>query len=141
MSKEEGKIIRRVVYNNHTDECIEKDYELLHVLDFDSTRKRMSVIIHDCQTNEYILYCKGADIAIFKKSIDTKEEQSKYDDCLKSFSENGWRTLVLSFKILTLEEYEYYDFIINEANNDILNREEKLLDAYEKIEKDLDFFS
>ncbi len=37
----------------------------LHVLSFDSHRKRMSVIVENPQTKEIILYCKGADSAIF----------------------------------------------------------------------------
>ncbi len=107
----------------------------MHVLEFDSTRKRMSVIIKDYQTNEYILYCKGADVAIFPQSI--CNTQSKYDECLKSFAENGWRTLVLAYKILTKEEYETYDKLIIEANNDILNRNQRLTDAYIIMETNL----
>lgn len=36
-------------------------YEKCAVLEFNSVRKRMSVIIKDPQTNQYILYTKGAD--------------------------------------------------------------------------------
>ena len=41
-------------------------YELLHVLEFTSARKRMSVILKDFEGN-IILYCKGADSIIFKR--------------------------------------------------------------------------
>ena len=133
--KNTNQIIRTVEYQNKEEDSIQKNYELLHILEFDSTRKRMSVIVRDCQTNEYILYCKGADVAVFSQSI--CNTQSKYEDCLKSFSENGWRTLVLAYKTLTREEYEKYDKMISEANNDILNRDEKLNSAYDIIEKDL----
>lgn len=34
-------------------------YRLLHTLEFDSTRKRMSVILQSLETNEYFLLCKG----------------------------------------------------------------------------------
>ena len=37
----------------------------LHILPFDSDRKRMSVIVENPITHEIILYCKGADSAIF----------------------------------------------------------------------------
>ena len=36
-------------------------YQLMDVLEFNSTRKRMSVILRDNQTNQIVLYCKGAD--------------------------------------------------------------------------------
>lgn len=35
------------------------NYEILNVLPFDSTRKRMSVIFKHPQTKQIILYCKG----------------------------------------------------------------------------------
>ena len=42
----------------------EVDFEILHVLSFDSTRKRMSVIVRHPLTKEIVLYTKGADSAI-----------------------------------------------------------------------------
>ena len=36
-----------------------RSYELLNVLEFDSTRKRMSVIVKNLETNVYSVYCKG----------------------------------------------------------------------------------
>lgn len=39
-------------------------FELLHVLEFTSSRKRQSVIIKDPITNQITLYCKGADTII-----------------------------------------------------------------------------
>ena len=37
-----------------------RTYKLLHVLEFNSTRKRMSVIIRNDE-GKIILFCKGAD--------------------------------------------------------------------------------
>ena len=45
-----------------------KKYELLYVLEFDSTRKRMSVIVRT-QENKLMLICKGADSIIEKRLI------------------------------------------------------------------------
>lgn len=126
-----------MVYQNK-DELVkseEKFYELIHVLDFDPNRKRMSVIVKDCQTSQYILYCKGADNAVFNSSICGKA--SIYSGCLKSFSENGWRTLVLSYRILSEADFNEYNRLLIDANNDILNREASLANAYEIIEKKL----
>jgi phospholipid-translocating ATPase len=135
INKETNKIMRKVVYKNETSKREEKFYEMVHVLEFDPNRKRMSVIIRDCQTSEYILYCKGADTSIF--NVSTCGNAFKYTGCLKSFSENGWRTLVLSFKILTLDEFNEYNQLINDANNDILNREKNLAQVYSKLETNL----
>lgn len=40
-----------------------KKFKLLHVLEFNSTRKRMSVIVKS-ENNQIILYTKGADSII-----------------------------------------------------------------------------
>ena len=44
-------------------------YQVLHVLEFDSERKCMSVIVREagCRDSKTILYCKGADSAIYRK--------------------------------------------------------------------------
>ena len=44
-------------------------YALLNTLEFNSTRKRMSVILRDLQTGMLVLFCKGAD-SIIKARLD-----------------------------------------------------------------------
>lgn len=46
-------------------------FKLLHVLEFNSTRKRNSVIIEN-EKHEIILYCKGADSIIFERLKEKK---------------------------------------------------------------------
>jgi phospholipid-transporting ATPase len=47
-------------------------YQLFHILEFDSTRKRNSVIIKDLQNNQYKILTKGADSIIFDRSDPVK---------------------------------------------------------------------
>jgi magnesium-transporting ATPase (P-type) len=42
------------------------NYKLLHVLEFNSTRKRMSVILEDKEKN-IIIMCKGADSILLER--------------------------------------------------------------------------
>lgn len=42
-----------------------QEYELLNIIDFNNTRKRMSVILR--RNNRIILYCKGADNVIYDR--------------------------------------------------------------------------
>lgn len=42
-----------------------EEYELLHIIDFNNTRKRMSVILK--RNNRIFLYCKGADNVIYDR--------------------------------------------------------------------------
>lgn len=54
-------------------ECI-ADYEILKVLPFDSSRKCMSIVVRAPITNEIIVYCKGADSAIFPRLVNPRAE-------------------------------------------------------------------
>lgn len=113
----------------------EKNYEILNVLEFDSNRKRMSIIVKNLKSNEIILYCKGADTSIGPKAV--CKTFYAYDQCLTSFSQKGWRTLVLAYRILSQTEYAQFAKLIDEANSDILNKESKLQLVYEQIETNL----
>lgn len=42
-----------------------KEYELLHILDFNNVRKRMSVVLR--RGDKIFLYCKGADNVIYDR--------------------------------------------------------------------------
>ena len=46
-------------------------FKLLYVLEFNSTRKRNSVIIEN-ENHEILLYCKGADNTIYERLKDKK---------------------------------------------------------------------
>jgi phospholipid-translocating ATPase len=124
------RIIRRIKFFNKI-----KKYELLDTLEFDSTRKRMSVILRDLETNKLFVYCKGAETFIIKKCI-----QGDFQTCMQdidSFAEQGWRTLAFSYKSITEQDYKTMKETIIQAYNDILNRSEKLAEAFEFIESGL----
>lgn len=43
------------------------EYEILQTFPFDSVRKRMSIVLRHAVTKEIVMYCKGADSAIFPR--------------------------------------------------------------------------
>jgi len=63
-----------------------KHFTLLHTLEFDSTRKRMSVILRDHQTHALRLLCKGADEVIIPRVIPTDEKLLHLERHLQHFS-------------------------------------------------------
>ena len=81
-------------------------YALLNTLEFNSTRKRMSVVVKDMQTQKISILCKGAD-SIIKKLLATStpnlddakilERTQKYVDI---YAQEGLRTLLLAKKDL-----------------------------------------
>ena len=60
----EGKMIIHERQNNNEPRV--HLYELLHVCEFTSTRKRMSVIVRD-KDGRIILMCKGADSIVYER--------------------------------------------------------------------------
>ncbi len=95
----------------------------------------MGVLVKNVETNRYMLFAKGADASILSNS--TCNSQSKYNECLKLFSQSGWRILALAYKEITKQDYKQYDRMILNAKNSITERDKLLHDAYERIETDL----
>lgn len=118
----------------------EYDFELLNVLEFNSDRKRMSVILRrPAPWNDIILYCKGADNVIGDR-LDKDQQGDIVDetfDDISGFSENGLRTLLLSYRILDESEYEQWKKEIDDASTAAERRSERIAEAQEKIEVDL----
>ncbi|KAG2226233.1 hypothetical protein INT45_003378, partial [Circinella minor] len=121
---------------------IEYEFQLLNTLEFNSTRKRMSVIVQRPHPwNDIVLYCKGADNVILER---LDESQSKDNTLLQqtqndidAFSNDGLRTLMLAWKTLTVEEYEQWNKEYEIASTAVENRAEKVDALQEKIEQDL----
>uniref|UniRef100_A0A665UU79 Phospholipid-transporting ATPase n=1 Tax=Echeneis naucrates TaxID=173247 RepID=A0A665UU79_ECHNA len=86
-------------------------YKLLHVLEFDADRRRMSVILQTPSGNTMLL-----------RSV---------------FLVNGLRTLVVACRHFSPEEYIEVDRRLNSARTALQQREERLQEAFSYIEKDL----
>lgn len=74
-------------------------FQLLHILPFDSVRKRMSVVVRHPVSNKVVVYTKGADSVMM--------------DLLRTASEGIYRTSdsLLTFAVL---QYSWRDGLINE---------------------------
>lgn len=83
--------------------------EVLKIFEFNSDRKRMTVIIRD--NNKIKLYCKGADSIIKSRLSETGPHPflKEINHQLDEFSRRGLRTLLLSFKVLSEEDYQEFD--------------------------------
>ncbi|XP_054421852.1 phospholipid-transporting ATPase IH isoform X5 [Pteronotus mesoamericanus] len=109
-------------------------FELLEILSFDSVRRRMSVIVKSA-TGEIYLFCKGADSSIFPRVIEGKVDQVR--SRVERNAVEGLRTLCVAYKKLIPEEYEGICKLLQAAKVALQDREKKLAEAYEQIEKDL----
>uniref|UniRef100_T1PJK4 Phospholipid-transporting ATPase n=1 Tax=Musca domestica TaxID=7370 RepID=T1PJK4_MUSDO len=133
-----GFVFRSRTPNSITIEVMgrKEEYELLHILDFNNVRKRMSVILR--QGDRIFLYCKGADSVIYDRLSSSQHEmKARTQDHLNKFAGEGLRTLVLAERPLTSEFYEGWSKRHLEASVSLDNREDKLGAVYEEVESDL----
>ena len=118
-------------------------YQVLNILPFDSTRKKMSVILRHPNTNQIILYCKGSDTAILDSLAKTDDQETKkmIDITIKqlgSYSRKGLRTLCMSKRIISEEEYNKWNELHKKAEQSLKNNEELLLESHNRIEVNLE---
>jgi phospholipid-translocating ATPase len=123
--------------------------KILSVIEFNSTRKRMSVIIKKSD-GKILLISKGADSVIYerlrifdqsekaKATIFEGEEIKLREISLKhleTFAESGLRTLCFAFRELSEDEYECFAFRHGQAATSMTNREllmDAVADEYER---------
>ncbi|CAO3574686.1 unnamed protein product [Mortierella alpina] len=116
-----------------------RTYKILNILEFNSNRKRMSVILRPPEGG-IVLVCKGADSVIYER-LDKAEEQSKLREDtlvdLERFANEGLRTLCLAYRKVSEEEYAEWVLEYDEACSTIHNRDENIENACEGIEHSL----
>lgn len=143
----------------------QKTMILLNVLEFNSTRKRMSVIMRSPQDGKVILLCKGADSVIYerlskgleelddeasKRQLKVREETlqhlatfanegntniKKRKQCTNCLT--GLRTLCIASRVIEEDEYQQWAARYKAASNSIRNREEQIEQVCEEIESSL----
>ncbi|ORY05432.1 phospholipid-translocating P-type ATPase, partial [Basidiobolus meristosporus CBS 931.73] len=112
----------------------EMHFPILNVLEFNSDRKRMSVIV---ETEDGIeLYCKGADNIILSR-LQEGQSVDEATSVLDHFSDSGLRTLMVAWRKLTREEYETFKTEYEYAERALSDRPKKLAQACDMVERDL----
>ncbi|CAD0084869.1 unnamed protein product [Aureobasidium vineae] len=116
----------------------EREYTVLNILEFNSSRKRMSAIVR-MPNGKIVLFCKGADSIIYSrlKKGEQQELRKTTADHLEMFAREGLRTLCIAQRELNEEEYQTWNKQHDIAAAAIQNREEKLEEVSDAIERDL----
>ncbi|XP_078530991.1 phospholipid-transporting ATPase IC isoform X2 [Lissotriton helveticus] len=114
----------------------ERKYTVHALLDFNSDRKRMSVIVTEPEGNKR-LYCKGADTVIYERLSPNNPLKEETQESLDGFASDTLRTLCLCYKDISEEEFEKWNVKYQAASVVSVNRDHALDQVYEEIEKDL----
>ncbi|XP_060089107.1 phospholipid-transporting ATPase IK-like [Heteronotia binoei] len=114
----------------------ERTYKVLALLDFNSVRKRMSVLVQDPE-GLIKLYTKGADMVILERLHSDWSSEAYTIKALNSFAEESLRTLCLAVKEVEEEAYDEWSKKHHAASILLQNRAQELDKVYEEIEQDL----
>uniref|UniRef100_A0A803WE34 Phospholipid-transporting ATPase n=1 Tax=Ficedula albicollis TaxID=59894 RepID=A0A803WE34_FICAL len=115
---------------------VERTYDVLAILDFNSDRKRMSVIVRESGGN-IRLYCKGADTVIYQRLHPRNLKREATEEALDVFANETLRTLCLCYRDISQDEFEAWNKKFVEASLATSHRDEALDKVYEEIEKNL----
>ncbi|XP_028167293.1 probable phospholipid-transporting ATPase IA isoform X1 [Ostrinia furnacalis] len=116
----------------------EEEYAILNVIDFTSSRKRMSVIVRT-PTGEIKLYCKGADSVIYPRLAGGPAAPYSAATLahLEHFASEGLRTLVFAVADVPEALYQEWSNTYHKASIAIQEREQKIEEAALLIENNL----
>ncbi|EGV62433.1 phospholipid-translocating P-type ATPase [Yamadazyma tenuis ATCC 10573] len=124
---------------------VTKEYQILNVLEFNSTRKRMSALVKVPGNTEddepkVLLICKGADSIIYgrlSKTHNVKTLLDKTSADLEQFATEGLRTLCIAQREFSWTQYLEWNKRHKEASASLDNREEKMEMVADSIEREL----
>ncbi|KAM3856008.1 phospholipid-transporting ATPase IK isoform 2-T2 [Vipera latastei] len=115
---------------------IQRTYKVLALLDFNSVRKRMSVLVQDPE-DCIKLYTKGADSVILERLHSDQTNKGSTIKALDSFAAETLRTLCLAMKELDKKEYALWKKKHHAASILLQGRAQALDTVYEEIEQNL----
>ena len=125
--------------NTITINCFgnEETYEVLHILEFNSVRKRMSVILRTPK-NEILLLCKGADTVIYERLQKNQDNLRNVTfSHLEKFGSEGLRTLCIAYRYINAKEYQKWSEEYHNAEISLEDRDRLKEDLASAIEKNL----
>ena len=114
-----------------------EEFEVLANFPFSSDTKRMGIILKNKKHGHIIYYLKGAE------NVMMKFVKKEYIGYIKENAENlatkGLRTLVLTQKIISKEDFEAWNREYQDAISSMENRKEKIAQTVSKLENNMDF--
>eukprot|EP00667_Euglena_gracilis_P002904 EG_transcript_2910 len=112
-------------------------YTLLAVNEFNSTRKRMSVVVQT-PDGRTLLMVKGADSVVFERLKSGQPHVTATAEHLMDFANEGLRTLVVAERELSEEEFMDWKMRYDKAFQATADRDQLLDEVAEDLERDLE---
>lgn len=112
--------------------------QILAINAFNAFRKRMSILIYDAVSGEYILYLKGADSAVLDLCKLSKNTRDDADKDLLSLACIGLRTLCVARRVMDANTATQWLSSYKVAQNSLQNRGDQLDAVAAVIEQDME---
>lgn len=128
-------VIRYIDANDKDKRDIE--YEILCLLPFDSSRRRMSIIV---RVNVKIyLYIKGAETTLWPYLSHQNNEEMKNttEKHSMTFAEQGYRSLLVAYREISSTDFNEWFERYRQAANSLDNRDEAISEVATQIENNL----
>jgi len=113
-----------------------KKYKLLNLIEFDSARKRMTVVVKT-PDDRILVVCKGADSIIEKRLKPNQKALKSTNQFLEDYATQGLRTLLIASKYIEEQEYISWSDKYNKALTSI-NRDKECNEVAELLEINFD---
>jgi magnesium-transporting ATPase (P-type) len=110
------------------------EFERLVLIEFNSVRKRNSVILRNTKSKEILLLTTSSSL-LFHSEDDPIVKKVKGD--LESYANEGYRTLVYAFRVIDQQDFEDWKAEYDKALDAIGDREKEVGLVAEKIEQNL----
>ena len=115
------------------------DFNVLHVLEFTSDRKKSSVVLRR-EDGSIVLFCKGADNIIksrLSSTLNSADDMASVDADVMQYVNDGLRTLLLAKAELTEKQYTAWATRYHAAETSIKDRDAKRYALMEELEQEL----
>ncbi len=114
-----------------------EDYAILANFPFSSETKRMGILLKHLESERIIFYLKGAEV-IMENKVQENSRAFLRETC-ENLASTGLRTLVISQKYITTDEYENWNKRYELAKTEMDNREAKVQKIVEELEEGMEF--
>lgn len=120
-------------------------FQIILMLPFDSTRKRMSVVVRCPFSKRIVLFTKGSDATMLNRlstdyqndSVKVKEYESTLIN-LNIYSTKGYRVLCMAKRVLTESEYNQWYEEYHQAQTSDYRNDKQIAKCMDKLECNLE---
>lgn len=121
------------IHTPNGEEC----FKIVYEFPFTSERKRMGIILQSSRIDGYFFYLKGAD-TVMKSKVPEVQRGFLMDES-ETLSREGLRTLVMTQKYLTEQEFLQWREKYEAAKSTLDGREQHVASALEQLEQGMEF--